>query len=400
MQQLELAGKIIQLDPNIHEMLRNPERILTVSVPVTMDNGKVKVFTGYRSQYSSARGPYKGGIRYHPNVTLDEVKALSFWMAIKCAVVDIPLGGGKGGIIVNPKELSEGELERLSRSYIKRIWRDIGSDKDIPAPDVYTTPQIMTWMRDEYEKLVGHADPGVITGKPLEEGGSEGRGFSTAQGGVYCVRELAKKMNWSSMNTTVAIQGFGNAGSFMADILAKDGYKIVAVSDSSGGVKNMQGLDVPALLAHKRNTGKVSGAAGTEPISNEDILELNVDILVPAALENVITESNAPRLRAKALVELANGPTTPEADLILKEKGIVAVPDVLANAGGVTVSCFEWQQNVRGEHWNEVDVLAKFESIMNRSFAEVWETKEKYGIDMRTAAFVKAVERIAGAMRY
>ena len=398
MKQLDNASKIINLNSDVHEILKSPERVLTVSIPVKMDNGSTKVFTGFRSQYNNALGPYKGGIRYHWNVSLEEVKALSFWMMVKCATVNIPMGGGKGGIIVNPKELSEGEIERLSRGYIEKIWRDIGSDKDIPAPDVYTTPQIMAWMRDEYEKLVGHSDPGVITGKPIEQGGSEGRGFSTAQGGAYCTRELATKLGLVPSETTVAIQGFGNAGSFMAKILAEMGYKIVAVSDSKGGIKSDDGLDISALTVYKEKTGSVVGFGGTEAISNEEILELAVDILVPAALENVITAENVGNIRAKSIVELANGPTTPEADEILKEKGIVVVPDVLANAGGVTVSYFEWDQNIKGEHWTEVDVLEKLEKIIVDAFHEVWETKEKYNIDMRTAAFVKAIERVASKM--
>lgn len=398
MAQLDKAARVMNLDKNIHEILKQPERVLTVAIPVKMDSGETKVFTGYRSQFNNALGPYKGGIRYHWNVTLDEVKALSFWMMVKCATVNIPMGGGKGGIIVNPKELSEGELERLSRGFIQKIWRNIGSDKDVPAPDVYTTPQIMAWMRDEYEKLVGQPDPGVITGKPLEQGGSEGRGFSTAQGGVYCVRELAKKLNLIPEQTTVAVQGYGNAGSFMAKILHKQGYKIVAVSDSKGAIYNQAGLDPAAVASWKEQTDSVVGFSGSEEVSNEAILELEVDILVPAALENVITKDNAQNIKAKAVVELANGPTTPEADEILKDKGVLIVPDVLANAGGVTVSYFEWDQNVKGEHWSEADVLQKLEKIMVDSFNEVWETKERYSVDMRTAAFVKAIERVAAKM--
>jgi len=398
MKQLDKAASIMNLDNNIHEVLKQPDRVLTVSIPVKMDSGEVKVFTGYRSQFNNTLGPYKGGIRYHWNVTIDEVKALSFWMAIKCATVNIPLGGGKGGIIVNPKEMSEGEVERLSRGYIQKIWRNIGSDKDVPAPDVYTTPQIMAWMRDEYEKLVGHPDPGVITGKPIEDGGSEGRGYSTAQGGVYCVRELAKKMDMNPSETTVAIQGFGNAGSFMAKILSSLGYKIVAVSDSRGAIFSEAGLDIAAVEAFKTETKSVTDFPGVKNLRNEELLELDVDVLVPAALENVITDTNAHNIKAKAVVELANGPTTPEADEILKEKGVILVPDVLANAGGVTVSYFEWDQNVKGEHWTEADVLEKLEKIMVDAFNDVWETKETYGIDMRTAAFVRAVERIAGKM--
>jgi len=414
MSQLNKAAKIMNLDKDIHEILKQPDRVLSVSIPIKMDSGEIKVFTGYRSQYNNTLGPYKGGIRYHPGVTLDEVKALSFWMMVKCATVNIPMGGGKGGVIVNPKELSEGELERLSRGYVQKIWRDIGSDKDVPAPDVYTTPQIMSWMRNEYEKLVGHKDPGVITGKPLEDGGSEGRGFSTAQGGVYCVRELAKKMNMKPEETTVAIQGYGNAGSFMAKILHKLGYKIVAVSDSKGGVfYNEHGLD-PEKIDEIKKSGSplacyclgnacsiddVPHEGPCKHINNDQLIELDVDILVPAALENQITADNAGKIKAKAIVELANGPTTPEADEILKEKGIVVVPDVLANAGGVTVSYFEWDQNVKGQHWSEEEVLQKLEKTMVTSFDEVWETKEKYNIDMRTAAFVKAIERVTEKLK-
>ncbi|PIT86388.1 MAG: glutamate dehydrogenase [Candidatus Magasanikbacteria bacterium CG10_big_fil_rev_8_21_14_0_10_43_6] len=398
MKQLDKAAAVMNLDRDIHTVLRQPERVLTVSIPLKRDSGEVELFTGYRSQFNNALGVYKGGIRYHPGVTLDEVKALSFWMMVKCAAVNIPMGGGKGGVIVNPKELSEGEIERLSRGYVRGVWRDIGSDKDVPAPDVYTTPQIMGWMRDEYEKLVGHDDPGVITGKALEDGGSEARSYSTAQGGVYVTRELVKKMNWIPEETTVAIQGFGNAGSYMAKILSGLGYKIVAVSDSRGAIVHMNGLDVTAVDTHKKESGSVSDFAGAENISNEDILELAVDILVPAALENVITADNAGNVQAKAVVELANGPTTPEADEILKEKGIILVPDVLANAGGVTVSYFEWEQNVKGEHWSEEDVLVKLEKIMVDAFDDIWGTKEKHTIDMRTAAFVSAIGRVAKKM--
>lgn len=399
MKQLDKAAAIMNLDKEIHEMLKYPERILTVSIPLKMDDGSIKIFTGYRCQHNSALGPYKGGIRYHWNVTLDEVKALSFWMTMKCAVVNNPLGGGKGGVIVNPKELSVDELERLSRGYIQRIWRDIGSDKDIPAPDVYTTPQIMAWMRDEYEKLVGHADPGMITGKPIEEGGSEARGYSTAQGGYYVLRETAKKLNMNPGETTVAIQGFGNAGSFMAKILAKDGYKIVAVSDSKGGVMNREGLDVAAVEAHKEQTGSVVGAPNTTEISNDEILKLDVHVLVPAALENVITGDNAGEVKAKVIIELANGPVTPEADEILFQNGVLSVPDILANAGGVRVSYYEWDQNVKGEHWSEEDVLQKLEQSMVESFNTVWAAKEKYSVHMRTAAFISAIERVAEAMK-
>jgi len=400
MTQLDKAAKIIQLDSDIHEMLKHPDRVTRASIPVKMDNGQVQMFTAYRSQYNNARGVYKGGIRYHPNVTEDEVMALSFWMMIKCATVDIPMGGAKGGVIVNSKELSKGELERLSRGYVQKLWPLLGSQIDVPAPDVYTTPEIMAWMRDEFEEIVGRPDPGMITGKPIESGGSEGRGFSTAQGGVYCLRELVKKMSWNPQNTTIAIQGFGNAGSFMAKILQKEGYRIVALSDSKGGIKiSNDKFLISSIEEYKEKVGTVLGFPETVEITNEQLLELPVDILVPAALENQITKENATQIQAKVIVELANGPTTPEADEIFKQKNILLVPDVLANAGGVTVSYFEWDQNVKGEHWTEEVVFQKLEKIMINSFQAVWNTKEKYGIDMRTAAFVLAVERIAKAMK-
>jgi len=395
MTQLDKAATIMKLDRSVHEILRQPKRVLTVSIPVRMDDGSMKVFTGFRSQYTDALGPFKGGIRYHWNVTLDEVKALSFWMALKCATVGIPLGGGKGGIIVNPKELSEGELERLSRGYIQKIYKYIGPTQDVPAPDVYTTPKIMAWMLDEYEKLVGEHAPGVITGKPLSVGGSQGRGFSTAQGGVYVLREAVKKKNMVPSETSVAIQGFGNAGSFMAKILAKEGYRIVAVTDSQGGAMNRSGLHISELEAYKRERGTVLGAPATEPISNDDILTLDADVVVPAALENVITATNAPMIKAKIILELANGPVTPEADEILHKNGVLFVPDILSNAGGVTVSYFEQVQNAYNHYWTEEQVLKKLEAIMVAAFSAVWETKEKHNIDMRTAAFVLAVGRIA-----
>ncbi|MFA5175184.1 MAG: Glu/Leu/Phe/Val dehydrogenase [Patescibacteria group bacterium] len=412
--QLDKAAKVINLDKNIHEILKNPDKILTVYIPVKMDDGEIKVFTGYRSQYNNALGPYKGGIRYHPNVSLDEVMALSFWMMIKCATVGIPMGGGKGGVIVNPKDLSEGELERLSRGYIQKIWREIGSDKDVPAPDVYTNAKIMAWMRNEYEKLSGHSDPGVVTGKPIADGGSEGRESATGQGGAYCARELVKKMGWEGKQITVAVQGFGNVGGYVAKILHKMGFKIVALSDSQGGVFNEDGVDPYKAEKIKKAGGmlgcyclgsvctlnQISKDGPCRFISNEEILELDVDILVPAALENQIRADNAPRVKAKAIMEMANGPTTPEADEILKAKGITVVPDVLANAGGVTVSCFEWEQNLKNEHWTEVEVLKKLEEKMTGAFAEIWEMKEKHGVDMRTAAFALAIDRVAKAIKF
>ncbi len=397
--QLDNAAQILNLDKNIRAVLRQPKRILTVSIPVKMDNGDTQVFTAFRSQFNDALGPFKGGIRYHPDVTLDEVKALSFWMTMKCAVVGIPLGGGKGGIIVDPKSLSDAELERLSRGYIQALYKYIGPTQDVPAPDVYTTPQIMAWMLDEYEKLIGEHAPGMITGKPIVVGGSEGRGFSTAQGGVYVLGEAVKKMAWNPTETTIAIQGFGNAGSHMAKILYQMGYKIVAASDSKGAVQNIFGLDVMALEAHKEKTGSVVGFAGTEELSNEALLELPVHVLIPAALEHVITAENAARIKAKMIVELANGPVTPDADKILYKNNILCIPDILSNAGGVTVSYFEQVQNAMNYYWTEEEVLQRLEKIMLESFHAVWSVKEKYTIDMRTAAFVCAVERVSNAMK-
>ena len=399
MKQLDKAASVMSLDGDTHELLRHPKRVLTVSIPVRMDDGSLKVFTGFRSQHNDARGPHKGGIRYHWDVTLDEVKALSFWMTMKCSVVGIPLGGGKGGVIINPKELSEGELERLSRGYIQKIYKYIGLTQDVPAPDVYTNPKIMGWMMDEFEKLTGEKHPGVITGKPLSLGGSQGRGSATAQGGVYVLREAAKKLHMNPSETKVAIQGFGNAGSFMAKLLSADGFKIVAVSDSRGGIVNMDGLDVEAVAAHKAGTRAVAGFTGAQDISNDEILELDVDILVPAALENVITESNAGNVKAKLIVELANGPTTPGGDEILNSNGVVVCPDILSNAGGVTVSYFEQVQNSFNYYWTEEEVLAKLEPLMIDAFNRVWENKEKYNTDMRTAAFVSSIERVAQAMK-
>ncbi len=403
MEQLDKAASVLNLDSAFLVQLRAPMRLLTVSIPVTMDSGAIRVFTGYRSQYNNARGPFKGGIRYHPHVSEDEVKALSFWMAIKCATVGIPLGGGKGGIIVNPKELSKVELERLSRGYIQKLYKYLGPDQDVPAPDVYTNGEIMSWMLDEYEKLTGHHAPGMITGKPLSLGGSAGRSFATAQGGVYVLQEAMKKLGKNPSETTVAVQGFGNAGSYMAKILSGLGYKIVAVSDSRGGIRKMeQGattMDIEQIEKYKEEHGSVAGFVGTEIITNEQLLELDVDVLVPAALENQITADNAEKIKAKIILELANGPTTPEADEILFKKGVVVVPDILSNAGGVTVSYFEQVQNASNYYWTEQEVLEKLEKIMVDAFTAVWNTKQKHGIAMRTAAFVLAVDRITQAMK-
>ncbi|MBP7992161.1 MAG: Glu/Leu/Phe/Val dehydrogenase [Candidatus Magasanikbacteria bacterium] len=403
--QLEKAAAVMKLDSAHKAQLSAPKRLLTVSIPVKMDSGEIKVFTGYRSQYNDALGPFKGGIRYHWNVTEDEVKALSFWMTMKCAVAGLPLGGGKGGIIVNPKELSEGELERLSRGYIRALYKYVGPTQDVPAPDVYTNGQIMSWMLDEYEKLVGEKAPGMITGKPLALGGSRGRDKATAQGGVFVLMEAVKKMGWDPTKTTVAIQGFGNAGAHMADLLYALGFQIKGVTDSGGGIRVVNGTINPKDLRNHKETGKSIytmaniDSFSTYEIENEQLLEMEVDILIPAALENQITVANADKIKAKMIVELANGPTTPEADEILHQKGIVVVPDILANAGGVTVSYFEQVQNAANYYWTDEEVMQKLEKIMVTAFHEVWAAKEKYTIDMRTAAFVSALTRVSAGMQ-
>ncbi|MCE5322941.1 Glu/Leu/Phe/Val dehydrogenase [bacterium] len=398
--QLDKAAAKLRLDPAIHAVLREPLRELHVSLPVKMDDGSVKVFKGFRVQYNDARGPNKGGIRFHPEETIDTVRALAAWMTWKTAVVDIPLGGGKGGVICNPKKMSERELERLSRAYIDQVGRIIGPDKDVPAPDVYTTPQIMAWMMDEFSKINGCNSPGVITGKPLCVGGSEGRGDATARGGAYCVREAAKYLDIDLTKATVAIQGFGNAGQYAATLFAELlGCKIVAVSDTKGGVYCESGIDPEAIVAHKLKTGSVVGFPGTRPITNGDILELAVDVLVPAALENVITADNAADIQAKIVCELANGPTTPEADEILHKNGVFVIPDFLANAGGVTVSYYEWVQNVTNFYWEEDEVHVKLDKKMTKAFSDVLVMSGDYKVDMRTAAYMVSIQRVADAMK-
>lgn len=397
--QLKNAATVMGLEKATVDALQKPQRVLEVAITVAMDDGTKKVFTGYRVQFNDARGPFKGGIRYHWDTNLNEVKALSFWMAMKCAVVGIPYGGGKGGVTVDPRELSEGELERLSRGWVQAMYKYIGPWKDVPAPDVYTNPKIMAWMVDEYSKLAGEWSPAAFTGKPIEVGGSQGRMFSTSQGGYYVFEALAKKLKLVPGKTTIAIQGFGNVGAFAAEIFHKVGYKIVAVSDSKGGVMNMKGLDIPAVWKHKEATGSVAGFAGTTPVDNKKILELAVDVLIPSALENVITESNAGKIKAKVVLELANGPTTPEADTKLFKRGIPVVPDILANAGGVTGSYFEWVQNLNGYAWTERDVLEKLKPIMVDSFEAVWAMATKHKVSLRVGAYMVAVDRIVKAMK-
>ncbi|KUK56415.1 MAG: Glutamate dehydrogenase [Atribacteria bacterium 34_128] len=396
--QLKKAANKMNLDPNILARLKEPERVLMVSIPVKMDNGAVKVFTGFRSQYNTARGPAKGGVRYHPDVTLDEVKALSAWMTWKCAVAGIPYGGAKGGVICNPKEMSEGELERLSRRYIFEISSIIGPRQDIPAPDVYTNPKIMGWYIDTYNKITNSADYSTITGKPIDLWGSEGRGEATARGLSYIVEEAAKHLNINPSGATAAVQGYGNAGSISAKLLSEQGYKIIAVSDSKGGAYNPQGIDPLQILDHKNKTGSVRNFPNTEFISNEDLLELECDVLVPAALEEVITKKNAKDIKAKIIAEAANGPVTPEADDILYQRGVFIIPDILANSGGVTVSYFEWVQGLCGYFWSEDKVNRRLKKLMVKAFGETLKVAQRAKVDNRTAAYIYALSKVAKAM--
>lgn len=399
LKQLARAAEVMKLDAGVLARLQHPKRELHVSVPVRMDDGSLKVFEGYRVQYDDTRGPAKGGIRFHPQTDINEVRALAFWMTFKCATVGIPYGGAKGGITVDPKQLSEGELERLTRSYVDALGDFIGPDRDIPAPDVYTNSKIMGWIMDEFSKLKGVNTPGVVTGKPLSVGGSEGRGFATAQGGIYVLQALVAKQGWKASEVRVVIQGFGNAGSYMMKFLQQLGYTVISVSDSKGGVVSPTGLDGVALEVHKKSTGSVQNFPGAQNITNAELLELECEVLVPAALESQLTGKNASRIRAKAVVELANGPTTPEADAVLSKKGVSIVPDILANAGGVTVSYFEWVQNLTNYYWTEQEVLEKLQPIMERNFFAIWEIAEKHKIDLRTAAYILATGRIAEAMQ-
>ncbi|MEM2147851.1 MAG: Glu/Leu/Phe/Val dehydrogenase [Candidatus Bathyarchaeia archaeon] len=396
---LREAAAILKLEPEIVDAIANPEQALIVSIPIKMDNGKVKTFTGYRVHHSTARGPAKGGIRYHPNVCLDEVKSLAFWMSIKNAVVGIPYGGGKGGIACNPKEMSQGELERLTRGYSAAIARFVGPDIDIPAPDVGTNAQIMGWFADEYYKIAGKHEPGVITSKPLSIGGSLGRVTATGRGGFFVTVEAAKAFNIPLKGARVSIQGYGNVAQPIAQYLHELGCKIVAVSDSVGGVYNPEGMDPLKLVEYKEKTRSVKGFPESKEISTNDPLTVDCDILVPSALENQITKENADKIKAKIIVELANGPTTPEADKILQEKGVIVLPDVLANAGGVTVSYFEWVQNRMGYYWTEEEVDEKLKHVMTKAFKEVYEIAKQYKINLRTAAYTLAVKKIFEAMQ-
>ena len=406
--QLEDVAKHIDLQGETLEELKYPKKVHRADLKVKMDppshkasEGQVryKTFKAFRSQHNDAVGPYKGGIRFHQDVTEDEVKALSMWMTIKCSVVGIPLGGGKGGVIVDPKKLSKGELERLSRAYVQAFYKHLGAKKDVPAPDVNTTPEIMAWMLDEYEKLIGKKEPGMITGKPVEKGGSKGRGVATGLGGFYVTERLAKVKKLNKKQTTVAIQGYGNAAYWYAVYMRKAGYKIVAVSDSKGGIYKTSGINPEGVMKHKEKTGSVVGFEGSKEITNQELLELKVDILAPAALENVIDKNNVSRVKAKYIIELANGPVTPEADEILHKNGVIDLPDVLCNAGGVTVSYFEWVQNNKGQYWEEEEVFEKLKVIMDKAFDEMWEVYMDKKVTPRLAAYIKSVSRVVEAMK-
>jgi len=398
--QLDTAAEKLGLDPATHQFLRWPQKELIVTIPVQMDDGKFRIFRGYRVQYNCARGPNKGGIRWHPDETLDTVRALAAWMTWKTSVVDIPLGGGKGGVTCNPKEMSEGEKQRLARGYIRAVAGILSVSKDVPAPDVYTTPQIMAWMMDEYETIVGQHHPGVITGKPIPLGGSQGRGDATARGGVYATREAAKALGLDLRGKTMAIQGFGNAGQYAA-LLGHEllGLTLVAASDSKGGIYNPKGLDSLKVVDYKLKTGSLQGFPGADPISNEDILELKVTVLFPSALENVITPANASRIKCQISCELANGPTTPEADDILFDKGVFVLPDFLANAGGVTVSYFEQVQNTYNFYWPLSEVHQRLDEKMTKAFDDVYQMYQKEKVNMRQAAYLVAVARVAEACK-
>jgi glutamate dehydrogenase (NAD(P)+) len=399
LQEFDGAARLLGLDPGIWKILTNPKRQIIVSCPIQMDNGEIEVFTGYRVQYNITLGPAKGGIRYHPDVSLDEVTALAAWMTWKCAVAHVPFGGGKGGVICDPTRMSRRELEALTRRYVAEIVDAIGPEKDVPAPDVNTNDQVMAWVMDTYSMHVGHTSTAVVTGKPIEMGGSLGRREATGRGVMIVTREAAKHLGLDIKAATVAVQGFGNVGSVSADLLATIGAKIVAVTDWKGGVYNPQGLDVPKMIEFAKQNKTIDGFPGGEAIENEQLFSLDVDVLVPAALENQITEENAPNIRAKIIAEGANGPTTPGAHKMLHERGVYVIPDILANAGGVTTSYFEWVQDRHGYFWEESEVNKRLEAKMVEAFQDVLDTSIKYKIDLRTAAYVVAINRVATVTR-
>jgi glutamate dehydrogenase (NAD(P)+) len=399
LQEFDGAARLLGLDPGIWKILTHPKRQITVSCPVQMDNGEIEVFTGYRVQYNITLGPAKGGIRYHPDVTLDEVTALAAWMTWKCAVAHVPFGGGKGGIICDPTRMSRRELEALTRRYVAEIVDSIGPDKDVPAPDVNTNDQIMAWVMDTYSMHVGYTATAVVTGKPIEMGGSLGRREATGRGVMIVTREAAKHLGVEIKGATVAVQGFGNVGSVSADLLARIGARIVAVTDWKGGVYNAAGLDIAKMLDYARQHKTIDGFPGGEPLENEQLFPLDVDVLVPAALENQITMENAPAIKAKIVAEGANGPTTPDAHRLLHERGVFVIPDILANAGGVTTSYFEWVQDRHGYFWGEDEVNKRLEAKMVEAFRDVLDTSIRYKTDLRTAAYIVAINRVATVTR-
>jgi glutamate dehydrogenase (NAD(P)+) len=399
LQEFDGAARILNLEPGIWKILTHPKRQITVSCPVQMDNGEIEVFTGYRVQYNITLGPAKGGIRYHPGVSLDEVTALAAWMTWKCAVAHVPFGGGKGGVICDPSKMSRRELEALTRRYVAEIIDAIGPEKDVPAPDVNTNEQVMAWVMDTYSMHVGHTTTSVVTGKPLELGGSLGRHEATGRGVMIVTRESARHMGFDIQGATVAVQGFGNVGSISAALLSEIGARIVAVTDWKSGVYNGRGLDVQGLLDHVKRNQTVEGFPGAEPITNQQLFALEVDVLIPAALENQITRENAPGVRAKIVIEGANGPTTPEAHRILHDRGVFVVPDILANSSGVTASYFEWVQDRYGYFWTEKEVNERLEGKMGEAFSAVLRTSLKYKVDMRIAAYIVAIERVATVTR-
>jgi glutamate dehydrogenase (NAD(P)+) len=395
MSRFDRAAELLDLDPGIYKILRNPEKQLTVSIPVHMDNGDVEVFTGYRVLYNTSRGPAKGGIRFDMQVNLEEVKALAAWMTWKCAVVNLPFGGAKGGVICDPSTMSVGELERLTRRYTSNIISLLGPDSDVPAPDVNTNERVMAWVMDTYSMHMRHTASAVVTGKPLELGGSAGRKEATGRGCMIVTREALKELGMPVRGTTVAVQGFGNVGSIAALLLEREGCRITAISDRTGGVHNPQGVDINAAIEYVRRNRDLAGFSGGDPITNDELLTLDVDVLLPAAMENVITSKNAPKLQARIICEGANGPTTAAADAILEEKGIFVIPDILANAGGVTVSYFEWVQNRGGYYWTEETVNSRLEEIMTRSFTEVRAMARQHKVNMRTAAYMLSISRVS-----
>jgi glutamate dehydrogenase (NAD(P)+) len=396
-QQLGQVADVFGIHSSLVNVLSECKKALAVSIPTRLDDGSVHVFQGYRVTHNIARGPSKGGIRYHPDVTLDEIKALAMWMTWKCALMGIPFGGAKGGVVCDPKHLSAGELERMTRRYTSEIINEIGPERDIPAPDVGTDARVMAWMFDTYSMNKGHSVLGVVTGKPVQIGGSLGREEATARGALYCIREALRKKEVPLRGATVAVQGFGNVGSHLARLLAEDGARVVAISDSSGGLYNPEGIDVRAASAHKAETGSLAGMRGGDPISNDELLLLQCDVLAPCALEQVLHAGNADKVRAKMVCEGANGPTTPAADEILEDAGVVVLPDILANAGGVVVSYFEWVQGLQEYFWKEAEVNAKLNDIVTRAFRETWETHMSRSISMRMAAYGLAVERVGEA---